>query len=144
MTDNRPHGFTGTVHTQDAPMTSNKALIQQYLAAYTAFDIPGMLALLAPDVVFENYTSDQLTASAQGIEEFRTLAEQSRGLFAEREQQLTALREWPERAVAGIAFRGVLAADIPGGPQAGSMIELDGKSEFEFRDGCITRIVDRS
>ena len=66
-------------------MTSNKALIQQYLAAYTAFDIPGMLALLAPDVVFENYTSDQLTASAQGIEEFRTLAEQSRGLFAERE-----------------------------------------------------------
>ena len=32
-------------------MTSNKALIQQYLAAYTAFDIPGMLALLAPDVV---------------------------------------------------------------------------------------------
>lgn len=125
-------------------MAGNKALIQQYLAAYTAFDLPGMLALLASDVVFENYSNDQLTASAHGIEQFRSLAEQSSGLFVEREQRLTALREWPERAVAGIAFRGVLAADIPGGPKAGTVIELDGKSEFEFRDGCITRIVDRS
>lgn len=125
-------------------MAGNKALIQQYLAAYTAFDIQGMLALLSPDVVFENYTSDQLTASAQGVEQFRALAEQSQHLFSEREQQLTALREWPERAVAGIAFRGVLAADIPDGPKAGTVIELDGKSEFEFRNGLITRIVDRS
>lgn len=125
-------------------MAGNKALIQQYLAAYTTLDIPGMLALLAPDVVFENYTNDQLTASAIGIDQFRALAEQSSGLFAEREQQLTALREWPARAVAGIAFRGVLAADVPGGPRAGTVIELDGKSEFEFRDGLITRIVDRS
>lgn len=125
-------------------MAGNKALIQQYLAAYTAFDLPAMLALLTPDVVFENYSNDQLTASTEGVEAFRALAEQSRNLFTEREQCLTALREWPDRAVAGIAFRGVLAADIPGGPKAGTVIELEGKSEFAFRDGLITRIVDRS
>ena len=125
-------------------MHPNQQTVERFYQAFAQLDADTMAACYAPDVVFENYTSDQLTASAQGIEEFRTLAEQSRGLFAEREQQLTALREWPERAVAGIAFRGVLAADIPGGPQAGSVIELDGKSEFEFRDGCITRIVDRS
>lgn len=125
-------------------MASNKALIQQYLTAYTAFDLPGMLALLASDVVFENYTNDQLTASAYGIDRFRALAEQSGSLFTECEQRMTALREWPDRAVVGIAFRGVLAADIPDGPKAGTVIELEGKSEFEFRDGRITRIVDRS
>lgn len=124
-------------------MAGNKPLIQQYLAAYTAFDLPGMLALLAPDVVFENYSNDQLTASAQGLEAFQALAEQSAALFSEREQRLSALREWPERAVAGVAFRGVLAADIPDGPKAGTVIELEGKTEFEFRDGRITRIVDR-
>lgn len=125
-------------------MTTNKTLINQYLEAYTAFDVDGMLALLSADVVFENYANGQLTASAQGIEQFRALAEQSKRLFSEREQRLTALREWPDHVVAGIAFRGVLAHDIPGGPKAGSIIELDGKSEFEFRDGAITRIVDRS
>lgn len=125
-------------------MAGNKALIQRYLTAYTGFDIPGMLALLSPDVVFENYSNDQLTASAHGIDQFRALAEQSGALFSEREQRLIALREWPDRAVAGIAFRGVLAADIPGGPKAGSVIELEGKSEFEFSEGRITRIVDRS
>lgn len=130
--------------TTERSMSGNKALIHQYLAAYTAFDVPAMLRLLAPDVEFENYSDDQLTASAQGITAFRDLAEQSCGLFAEREQRLTALREWPDRALAGIAFRGVLAVDIPGGPTAGTVIELDGKTEFSFRDGRIVRIVDRA
>lgn len=123
---------------------SPKELIDRYLAAYNAFDVDGMLALLSPDIRFENYSGDQLTAEASGIDAFRRLAEQSKALFSEREQRITALELGADRAVAGIAYRGRLAADIPGGPAAGTVIELQGRSEFAFGDGRITRIVDRS
>lgn len=32
--------------------------IQRYITAYNHFDIEGMLAVLAPDVGFENYSHD--------------------------------------------------------------------------------------
>lgn len=121
-----------------------RELIDRYLAAYNAFDVEGMLALLSPEVRFENYSGDQLTAEASGIDAFRRLAEQSKALFSEREQRITALELGPGRAVADIAYRGRLAADIPGGPAAGTVIELQGRSEFAFHKGRITRIVDRS
>jgi hypothetical protein len=38
----------------------------------------------------------------------------------------------------------VLAVDMPGGPPAGSVLELVGESEFGFESGRICRIVDRS
>lgn len=123
---------------------SPKELIDRYLAAYNAFDVDGMLALLSPDIRFENYSGDQLTAEASGIDAFRRLAEQAGTLFSEREQRVTALELGPGRAVVGIAYRGRLAVDVPGGPAAGTVIELQGRSEFSFGEGRITRIVDRS
>jgi ketosteroid isomerase-like protein len=121
-----------------------KDLIARYLAAYNAFDIDGMLALLSADIRFENYSGGQLTAAATGIDEFRQLAERSRALFSEREQRITGLRLGHDSAVAGIAYRGRLAIDIPDGPSAGSVLDLHGESEFAFADGRISRIVDRS
>ena len=119
-------------------------LIEHYLQAYNGFDVDGMLAVLAPDVVFENHSGGQLTVATRGAAEFRQLAEQASALFSEREQRLTALALEAEPAVAEIAYRGRLAADIPGGPAAGSLIELQGRSEFSFADGRISAIVDRS
>ena len=49
-----------------------------------------------------------------------------------------------DRAIAVIDFEGVLARDIEGGPAAGSVIALTGKTEFEFQGDAITRIIDRS
>ena len=121
-----------------------RELIDRYLAAYMAFDVAGMCALLDPAVVFENYSNDQLTVSARGIDEFRRIAEDSADLFASREQRLVSLRIEPGRAIAVVDFRGTLARGIEGGPPTGSEIALTGKSEFEFRDDRITRIVDRS
>ena len=126
------------------PHEDDRALVDRYLAAYTAFDVPAMCALLDDAVVFENHSNDRLTAAAEGIEAFRRLAEASAGLFSHREQRLVSLRTAPGRAIAVLDFRGTLARDIPGGPEAGSEIALTGKSEFEFRDGRITRIIDRS
>ena len=119
-------------------------LIRRYIGAYNAFDIEGMLALLSSDVKFENYSGSELTASADGIDEFRRLAEAAKSMFSEREQRITSLRLDGDGAIAEIDYRGRLAADIPGGPTAGSLLELKGSTEFTFRDGRISKIVDRS
>jgi hypothetical protein len=121
-----------------------KDLIDRYLAAYNAFDIEAMLAQLDPAIRFENYSGGQLTADASGIEEFRRLAEQSTGLFVEREQRVTSLAQSGTMLVAEIAWRGRIAADIPGGPPAGTLLEMHGRSEFDFGPAGITKIVDRS
>lgn len=129
-----------------APMTENamRALVERYLAAYNASDIEGMLATLADGVRFENHAGGQLTAETDGIAAFRRLAERSKSLFAEREQRITRLERRDRMLVVDIAYRGLLAADMPGGPAAGTVIELNGRSEFSFADGRIVRIIDRS
>lgn len=123
---------------------SQKDLIERYLAAYNAFDIEGMLAQLDPAVRFENFADGQLTAESSGVDAFRQLAEQSKNLFTEREQRITALARQGDILVADIAWRGRLAADVPGGPSAGTMIAMTGRSEFGFGAGGIVKIVDRS
>ncbi len=100
--------------------------IERYIAAYNSFDIEGMLALLTPDVRFENYSQGQLTAAAEGIDEFKRLAEQSKIMFSEREQRITGLEHGPECVVATIAYRGRLACDIPDGPPAGFLFCANG------------------
>lgn len=121
-----------------------KEVIGLYVAAYNAFDVDGMMALLSPDVRFENYSGDTLTASATGIDEFRQLAEQARVLFSTREQRVTSLHSLGSTFVAEIAYRGRLAIDIPDGPLAGTSIELQGQSAFSIQQGRISRLVDRS
>ena len=121
-----------------------QALISRYIAAYNAFDVDGMLALLSPDVRFENYSGGALTVEATGIAEFRRLAEQSRGMFSEREQRITHVQFDANSAVADIDYRGRLAVDIPDGPVAGTVIALQGQSEFHFVGGRIGKLVDRS
>lgn len=124
--------------------SNHQELIDRYINAYNAFDIEGMLALLSPDVHFENYSNGELTASAEGIDEFRQLAEYAKSLFSEREQRVTSLRIDGDTVVADIAYRGRLVGDIPGGPAAGTVLELRGTTEFLFRNGKICKVVDRS
>jgi hypothetical protein len=119
-------------------------LIQQYIAAYNAFDVEGMLALLSPEVRFENWSGGQLTAEACGIDEFRRLAQQAKAMFSEREQRITSLKRNGDSIIVSIGYRGQLAVAIPNGPRAGTVLDLDGESEFAFKDGLIFKIVDRS
>ncbi|MFC5548699.1 nuclear transport factor 2 family protein [Massilia aerilata] len=121
-----------------------KDLIARYLAAYNAFEIEAMLAQLDPAVRFENFAGGQLTAETSGIDAFRALAEQSKAMFSEREQRVTGLALDGETVVADIAWRGKLAAGVPDGPPAGTLLEMNGRSEFSFGAGGITKIVDRS
>lgn len=119
-------------------------LIVRYLTAYNHFDVDGMLALLTTDVVFENFSGNQLTAATQNADQFRALAQQSATMFSEREQRITGFTVQLASTVVDIAYQGRLAVDVPDGPAAGTVIDLQGQSEFWFRDGLINKIVDRS
>lgn len=120
-----------------------KDLIERYLAAYNAFDVEGMLAVLAPDVRFEHWSGAELAVASDGVDAFRALAEQARTMFSARMQTVTALAQRGAVLVASIDWRGTLAVDLPDGPAAGTELALRGESEFGFAGGKIARIVDR-
>jgi hypothetical protein len=122
---------------------SRKAVIERYLAAYNAFDIDGMLAVLTPDVRFENVAGGTVNAEASGIDAFRSLAEQGSQLFSAREQRLASLDFDGDTAYADIDWHGTFAVDVPDGPRAGSTVALQGRSEFTFAGERIARLVDR-
>ena len=54
-----------------------KKMIQEYIAAYNAFDVKRMTALMHPDVKFINYSNGEQNLSTNGIAAFRQAAEQS-------------------------------------------------------------------
>lgn len=126
------------------PTDMHRALIERYLDAYNAFDIPGMLAVLDPDVTFENVSGGQVTAAARGHEEFRALAEHAATLFRTRRQVVRDYAGDEQGARVEIDYEGVLAADLGPGLRAGETLRLAGRSTFGVRDGLITRIVDES
>jgi ketosteroid isomerase-like protein len=121
-----------------------RSLIDHYLDAYNAFDIDGMMATIHPDVQFENVSDGEVNASASGADEFRQLAEQSKGLFSSRNQTVRAFESDEDKAVIEVAYEAVLAADLPNGMKAGDTLRLDGRSEFVFRDGRIYQLADYS
>ena len=127
-------------------MQANKQaqVIQEYITANNAFDVDGMLKLLSPKVYFENWSGSQLTNEASGIDEFSQLAHQAKAMFSEREQRITSLKHTVDSVIVTIAYRGQLAVDIPDGPRAGTVLDLNGESEFVFKDRLISKIVDRS
>ena len=126
------------------PAPSHRALIERYLAAYNAFDVPGMLAVLHPDVEFRNVSNGEVTAGADGIEEFRALAERAATLFRSRRQTLTRYGEDGDGASIDVDYEGMLAADLSPELRAGDTLRLTGRTSFGFRDGRIARIVDES
>lgn len=86
----------------------------------------------------------EVTAQANGLEEFRLLAERAAGLFRTRRQTITGFTAQGDQAVVGIAYHGVRAADLAPGLRAGDSLELTGRSTFGRQNGRIERIVDES
>lgn len=131
------------MHDMELP-NKRASIIRAYIAAYNRFDVEGMVALLHPEVVFENVAAGQTTLRLEGIGAFRQQAEAAARLFTAREQQVTHLAFDGDTAEAAIHYRGTLAADLPGGPRQGETIELDGRSVFQFRGDRIARLTDIS
>ena len=123
---------------------NKQSLIERYLEAYNTFDIEGMMSVIHPDIEFKNVNGGEVNATASGADEFRKLAEQSKGLFSMRKQTITSFETKDDQAFIGIDYEGVLASDFPNGMKAGEILRLNGRSEFAFRDGKIYRITDIS
>jgi ketosteroid isomerase-like protein len=122
---------------------AHRALIDSYIDAYNRFDIDGMLNLVTDDVRFEHHTGDELSVATNGKAELEKLARVGAALFASRTQKLVEMHEEGKVVMATIDFHGEIAEDIPDGPGAGTIIEMQGTSEFGFSGGKINRIIDR-
>ncbi|HEY4092964.1 MAG TPA: nuclear transport factor 2 family protein [Luteibacter sp.] len=123
---------------------ARRQLIEIYLAAYNHFDIPAMLAALTDEVRFEHHQDGELSIATQGKVELKKLARVGAQLFAAREQKVVSLEERGEDVIATIDFHGEIAEDIPEGPRAGTIIEMQGTTEFGFADGKISKVIDRA
>ena len=124
--------------------TNIRALIDHYIDAYNRKDIEDMLTGVHPQVEFKNISAGVVNASTNGVAELRTLAQQSLSLFSERHQKIESFELQDHVAVTTIAFRAVVAADLPNGLKKGQVLNLSGRSEFEFQDGAISKITDIS
>lgn len=121
-----------------------RSLVDHYIDAYKRMDVEDMLAGLHPCVEFKNISAGVVNASTSGVVELKTLAKQSLALFLERCQIIQSFEVQGSCAVASIAFRAVVAGDLPNGLKKGQVLNLSGRSEFEFRDGAIFKITDIS
>ncbi len=121
-----------------------RSIIQEYLHFYNTFDIDGMISVIHSDIVFKNVYYGEVNATAFGIDEFRSLAEQSKQLFSSRKQTMLKFQAKDDQAFIDVAYEGVLASDLPNGMKAGEALRLNGRSEFTFRDGKIHRLKDIS
>lgn len=119
-------------------------IVEKYVEAYSNFETHKMLLLFASDCVFENYSGDELTASAKGCPELRAMMEQGKNIFASRKQTVIKLTFQDETAIAEIDYQGRLKIDLPNGLKAGDELKLRGRSEFEFENNLIKSLKDFS
>lgn len=119
-------------------------MISDYVAAYNAFDVDGMLTHLHQEVRFQNISGGEVNLTTEGIREFAAQAESAKVYFKERRQTITAWSAEGDKVTIDIDYFGLLAIDLPNGMQAGDTLELQGQSVFEFSEGKIVGITDLS
>ncbi|GAB6988724.1 nuclear transport factor 2 family protein [Paenibacillus pini] len=121
-----------------------KDLIEKYLSAYNTFNIDGMIGVLNKNIHFRNISKGEVTSETKGIQEFRTLAEQSIQVFSQRRQVIKNITFTGDKAVVDIDYEGVLSSDLPNGLKAGETLKLQGKSIFQMKDKKLILIEDHS
>ncbi|MBN2416250.1 nuclear transport factor 2 family protein [bacterium] len=124
--------------------TEMRSIVDHYIDAYNRMDVDAMLESVHPHVEFKNISAGVVNASTSGVAELKTLAKQSMSLFSERFQVIESFEVQGSQAVASIAFRAVVANDLPNGLKKGQVLNLSGSSKFEFKDGVISKITDIS
>ena len=119
-------------------------LIRKYIEAYNRFDIEGMLSMLDEEISFQNISDDEVTAFANGKEEFQALAEKSKEIFSERKQTIKSIEFSGEEVTIGISYQGVLAIDLSEDLMEGDTLYVEGCSRFRFKESKIISIEDIS
>ncbi|MBC7921717.1 MAG: nuclear transport factor 2 family protein [Ferruginibacter sp.] len=118
--------------------------IEEYIRAYNAFDVSGMVATLHPAIEFTNIAQGEVTLTTQGLDAFQAQAQRATQFFKQRQQTITDIQFAHQRAEVGIDYRGVVAVDLPNGMKTGDTLELKGRSIFRFENNQIISIEDIS
>lgn len=118
--------------------------VRAYIDAYNRRDVNAMLACLAEDVAFQNFSGGTLTDGVTGRKAFAQMAHVAAELFSEREQRVTAAITVGETTLLRIDYSAVPSKDLPNGWRAGEPMMLEGRSQFRLKAGKITHIVDES
>lgn len=121
-----------------------KQIVESYVRAYNSFDIDGMIKNLDENIVFENISNGKVDLRTKGLKDFRQQAESAKKYFKQRQQTIESWELSDPYVIINIDYKAILAIDLPNGPKSGDTLELKGQSEFEFTDGKITKITDKS
>ncbi|MFA0962924.1 nuclear transport factor 2 family protein [Roseivirga sp. BDSF3-8] len=121
-----------------------RKMVESYVRAYNNFDIEGMTQNLDEDMVFENISNGKVDLRTEGLEEFRQQAESAKQYFKQREQIIESWDFSGSTVRIAIQYKALLAIDLPNGLKSGDTLEIEGESEFEFVDGKIKKITDKS
>ncbi|CAL2101498.1 HlyD family secretion protein [Tenacibaculum sp. 190130A14a] len=124
--------------------TKKREIVKNYVLSYNNFDIEGMTKYLAKNIVFENISNGKVNLKTEGLEAFKEQATIAKEYFKQREQNIESWEIQDSTITIEISYKAILAIDLPNGLKIGDTLELKGVSHFEFENGKIKRITDKS
>lgn len=119
-----------------------KKIIEDYVHAYNDFDIEGMVQNMDENIIFENITDGKVDLKTEGLNDFRHQAAAAKAYFKTRHQEIKSWEFGDATVKVTITYRGILAIDFPNGLKSGDLLEMQGESVFEFKNGKIIRLTD--
>lgn len=111
---------------------TRELVIRNYINAYNAFDVPGMVKDMDPSLLFENISDRKVNMSLHGIESFKKQAEQALQYFSSRNQLILSIRHEKKQSIVEISYEAQLAMDFPNGLKKNDKIQFNGQSIFRF------------
>ena len=121
-----------------------RLIIEDYVSAYNNFDIDGMIKNLDENIVFTNISNGKTDVRTDGLNEFKKQAESAKQYFKTRKQTIERWEFNGSKVLIDIDYKAILALDLPNGLKTGDTLKLKGTSEFEFENGKIKSITDKS
>ena len=121
-----------------------REIIENYVMSYNNFDIEGMTKNLSENVVFQNISNGKVDLKTEGLEAFKEQAERAKQYFKQRKQTIESWEISDSMIMIEISYEATLAFDLPNGLKKGDALDMNGTSSFEFENGMIKRITDKS
>jgi len=131
--------------TSAAALNNRTETAFRYVEAYNEMNVESMIRVFDDGIVFLNVTNGEKTMELQGIEEFKKQAIEALSYFSERQQSIESITHTHNSTEIVINYRAIVAMDFPNGLKKGEVINMKGKSIFEFSaDDKIIRLTDIS
>lgn len=118
-----------------------RLMIEQYIQAYNAMDVEGMMENLDQTIEFEFQLNGRIEMKITGFREFRDQAEKNIQNFSFRQQKIMGYRMEGNSIFVNIEFKGILSPEVA--QTENQTLELKGNTEFVFFEGKIIQIIER-